>query len=224
MANLSLYTTYLSILVQLLAGVVGGYALTKHVAPEDAALQTALRLEMVVQAIELGFYVCLIYHFDVATMAATRYGDWFFTTPLMLVSFLLYFKYEDYRARGVDTTTVLHDFGRDDGVVIAKVVLSNAIMIVVGYLGERGIVDKMFATISGFIAMAYAFHTMYVHAASKSAIGMRLFSFVAIVWSLYGVAYVFPDVPKNIALNGLDVVAKNVFGAYLSYKILATAE
>lgn len=221
MENLVRYTTFLSIFVQLLTGVVGGYALTKVVPPEHAALQISLTIEMLVQAIELGFYVWLVYHFDVATMAATRYFDWIFTTPLMLVALLLYFKYEEYRTRGMDTTKVWRDFLRDDGIVIAKVVVSNALMILLGYLGEKGVVDKMFATISGFIAMAYAFYTMYVHAASNSAIGMRVFSFVAVVWSLYGVAYVFPDAPKNIALNGLDVVAKNIFGAYLSYKVLS---
>lgn len=114
MENLVRYTTFLSIFVQLLTGVVGGYALTKVVPPEHAALQISLTIEMLVQAIELGFYVWLVYHFDVATMAATRYFDWIFTTPLMLVSLLLYFKYEDHLARGVDTTNVWQDFLRDD--------------------------------------------------------------------------------------------------------------
>ena len=221
MEDLVRYTTFLSIFVQLLTGVVGGYALTTVVPPEHAALKTSLTIEMVVQAIELGFYVWLVYHFDVATMAATRYFDWIFTTPLMLVALLLYFKYEEYRTRVMDTTNVWQDFLREDRGVIAKVLVANALMIVLGYVGEIGIVDKTLATISGFIAMAYAFYAMYVHLASKSAIGIRLFYFVSIVWSLYGVAYVFPDAPKNMALNGLDVVAKNIFGAYLSYKVLS---
>jgi hypothetical protein len=39
------------------------------------------------------------------------------------------------------------------------------------------------------------------------------------VWNLYGVAFFFNPVWKNIIFNGLDVVAKNFFGVYLFYKI-----
>jgi hypothetical protein len=40
------------------------------------------------------------------------------------------------------------------------------------------------------------------------------------VWGMYGVAAVMPDVPKNNTLNLLDIVAKNFFGVFLSFKAM----
>ena len=61
--------------------------------PEHQALRTSLIIEMVVQVIELGFYIWLITRFCVQTMASTRYYDWILSTPLMLLSIMIYFKY-----------------------------------------------------------------------------------------------------------------------------------
>lgn len=218
--NLVVYTTLLSIAIQLFTGIFGMYGLTKSIPSEDQALKTSLAIEMIVQAIELLFYVWVFFHFNVSTMAATRYFDWIFTTPLMLFSLMLYFMYEDYRERGVDTTTVWQDFMKEHQAAIATVLASNTLMIVLGYLGEVSTISKATATITGFLFFAIAFYVMYVHFASKSIVGTRLFSIVGSVWSLYGVVYLFPEAHKNIALNGLDVVAKNLFGTYLAYKVV----
>lgn len=221
------YTTVLSIAVQLATGGYGVYGLTKSVPLEHEALKTSLTIEMVVQAIELIFYVWVIFHLHVPTMAATRYRDWIFTTPLMLLSLMLYFSYEEYRERGVDTTTVWQDFWKEDRAAIATVLVSNTLMIIFGYLGEVGMISKMNATITGFASFAVAFYVMYDHFASKSAVGTQLFSIIGFVWSLYGVVYLFPAAyaaQKNIALNGLDVVAKNLFGTYLAYKVVTISK
>jgi bacteriorhodopsin len=217
------YTTVLSIAVQLATGIYGVYGLTKSVPVEHQALKTSLTIEMVVQLIEFIFYVWVIFHLHVPTMAATRYRDWIFTTPLMLFSLMLYFMYEEYREGGVDTTTVWQDFTKEHRAAIATVLVSNILMIIFGYLGEVGTISKINATILGFVFFGIAFYVMYDHFASKSAVGTRLFSIIGPVWGLYGVVYLFPTpfaAHKNIALNGLDVVAKNLFGTYLAYKVV----
>jgi hypothetical protein len=93
---------------------------------------------MVVQAIELGFYIWLISHFSVLMMAATRHRDWIFSTPLMLFSAVLYFKYEDYRERSVDTIAVWQDFVRDDKSAIAMVLGGKAVLGVVAWSSGIG--------------------------------------------------------------------------------------
>lgn len=217
------YTTVLSIAVQVATGIYGVIGLTKSLPPEHQALKTSLTIEMVVQAIELIFYVWVIFHLNVPTMAATRYRDWIFTTPLMLFSLMLYFLYEDYRERGLDTTTVWQDFMTEHRAAIATVLASNTLMIVFGYLGEVGTISKMNGSITGFGAFAIAFYVIYDRFASKSVVGTRLFKIIVSIWSLYGVVYFLPAAHKNIALNGLDVVAKNLFGTYLAYKVVTTS-
>lgn len=218
-----LHTTYISIAIQVLMGAVGAYGLTQKVAPEHRALQTSLHIEMAVQVIELGFYVWLVTRFSVATMASVRYYDWVLSTPLMLLSLMIYFKYEEYRERGLDSSTIVwRDFLHDNRAAIAQVLGANLIMILFGYLGEIGTLQRAVATLGGFGAFAAAFYTMYAHFASTSVVGTQLFSVNAVIWGLYGVAYIFPDAPKNIALNALDVVAKNIFGLYLAHKVIQT--
>jgi bacteriorhodopsin len=213
-------TTYVSIAVQMTTGLFGVYGLKRAVDPEHEALKNSLQFEMAAQAIALAFYFWLIFHFNVPTMAATRYRDWAFSTPLMLFAVMLYFKYEDYRERGVDTSTVWQDFLRDNSLAIAVVLVCNGLMLASGYLGETGMIDKKVALILGFVAFAIAFYVIYAEFASKSEVGTRVFSVIAFVWGLYGAVYFFPAIPKNMALNGLDVVAKNMFGLYLTHKVV----
>ena len=90
-------------------------------------------------------------------------------------------------------------------------------MLLFGYLGELGVIDKYTATVSGFIGFAYAFNIIYTDYARKSKIGKKLFNFLVTVWGLYGVVYLLNDTLKNNAFNMLDIVAKNFFGLYLSF-------
>ncbi len=218
--KLVVYTTYTSIAIQLLTGIVGVYGLTKEVGPEHQALKSALNIEMAVQLIEFAFYLWLVSAFHLPSMGATRYYDWILTTPLMLVSVMLYFKYEEYHEKALDTSTVEHDFWRDHKAAIAVALVGNLAMIVLGYLGEVGKMNLVVATVLGFAAFGVTFYTMYTRLASKSVVGTRLFAIMAVVWGLYGVVYVLPAAEKNIALNGLDVVAKNMFGLYLANKVI----
>ena len=225
LTSVVLCTTYASIVVQVLTGLVGAYGLVTVVPPEHRALQTSLQIEMAMQAIELGFYFWIVEHFDVATMGATRYRDWIFTTPLMLFSLMLYFKYEEQLGKGHDTTALTWQrFLQDNKAAVAAVLVGNTLMLVSGYLGEVGTIPKPVATFAGFAAFAYTFHTAYIHFASTTVVGSRLLQVIAAVWGLYGVASVLPAAHKNIAYNGLDVVAKNLFGVYLAHKILSRTQ
>ena len=45
-----------------------------------------------------------------------------------------------------------------------------------------------------------------------------------IIWSLYGVAAMFPTIIKNIFYNILDIISKNFYGLYLFSKVRAMAK
>jgi bacteriorhodopsin len=46
-----------------------------------------------------------------------------------------------------------------------------------------------------------------------------LFWYFFSVWSIYGIAALFPYKEKNISYNILDLFSKNFFGLFLSYKV-----
>jgi hypothetical protein len=48
------------------------------------------------------------------------------------------------------------------------------------------------SVVLGFAAYGLAFSTMWLRLASESDMGKRLFSIIAGVWALYGIAFVFP--------------------------------
>lgn len=227
MTKLVSQTAHASIVVQVLTGIFSAYALfVPSVPPEHRALKTSLAIEMIVQGIEFIFYAWLIHglvhqKIDVSKMAAVRYYDWFWTTPLMLFSTMLYFKYEESRKRDLDTTKLSWlDFLRDHWGQVAMVLGGNFLMILLGYAGEVGQISRLWASIWGFAAFIFSFSVMYVHFASKTILGTIVFSIMAVVWALYGVVYGLPAAKQNSALNILDIVAKNMFGLYLTVKVL----
>jgi hypothetical protein len=98
---------------------------------------------------------------------------------------------------------------------VVTVVVSNFMMLLFGYLGEIGVMERTMALIIGFLFFAFSFYTIYTNFAVKSDVGKRMFGLLVTVWAIYGIAYMFPTVQKNITYNGLDIVAKNFFGVYL---------
>lgn len=214
-----LQSTYTSLWAQLGTGTLGVLGLLQDVPPEHQPLQTALKIEMFVQMIELGFYVWFVQRFHLQTMAQNRYLDWFISTPLMLISLMIYFDYEYKQQEGIDTTDSVRQLFRDQRQTIATVLAANAAMLAFGYAGEMGWMSKTWSSVFGFLAFALTFSTVW-QSASKSRNGRLLFPVTAGVWALYGVAATFPVSAKNIAFNGLDVIAKNLFGVFLSVKLL----
>ena len=95
----------------------------------------------------------------------------------------------------------------------------NLLMLLSGLLGEFNIISKEMATFVGFIFFGDVFYTIYKNFTDNDTINIGLFLFTVIVWSFYGVAYLFDDNSKNIAYNLLDVVAKNFYGVFLLYQI-----
>jgi bacteriorhodopsin len=214
-------TKIISFFVQIFAGILGIYSLFSKIPLKDFAVLQSLRIEMFVQLIQISMYIWLIFNFHVPSMALTRYIDWIITTPLMLLSLMLYFKYEKNIEENKNTDNLLYDFLNENIYIYFIVFISNLIMLLFGLLGEINYISKKNATIGGFFALLITLSTIYEKLASKSKKSMYIFIPFSIVWSLYGIAYILDDIPKNIFYNILDVIAKNFFGIFLSIKVLS---
>lgn len=212
-------TTDLSILIQVVTTLAGIIGLFKKISPQYQILQQILGLETFVQIVELFFYVVFIRGSQLVNMAEVRYFDWFITTPTMLVTSAVYYQYEKYIHEKRGETFTLVEFLEKHQKVLLLIVLLNALMLVFGYLGEIRLLSKFSSGLGGFVFFYYCFYLLYDHFGKYSPIGNNLFFVMFAIWNLYGVAFFFNPVWKNITFNGLDIIAKNFFGVYLFYKI-----
>lgn len=204
-------TVYASIFVQLTIGAVDYVGLTYKVPEQHQILYNALVLETIVQTVEFVFYIWVLGRLNLETMAIDRYKDWFFTTPVMLFTTLLYMKYTS----NPNKIVTLKEFVANNKPEIVTIVLGNLSMLFFGYMGEIGQMSLLSATFWGFLGYAFTFWFIYVNYAQYSKAGTTLFWFFAITWSVYGLVYLLPALPKNIAYNFLDIIAKNFYGLYL---------
>ena len=129
-----------------------------------------------------------------------RYIDWFITTPMMLLVLSLVLSFNS------KTHIKLHWF-------LVSIVF-NYLMLYTGYLGETGTLNKMTSQLLGFIAFLITFGVIYIQYLLPrfNYDNLIIFGIVLVVWSLYGVAFNFTEVNKNIAYNYLDLISKCFIG------------
>jgi bacteriorhodopsin len=212
----------ISLIVQLLVGIIDYLAIDLEISQKDEFLKDLLRVELFVQGIEFIFYIWLIYYFSQVSQNITpfRYIDWSITTPLMLIT-LSGFLYHD----GTKETR-LTDFIVNHTGSIVKIVLLNAAMLLFGLIGEFGLLSPYTSTALGFIPFILNFK--YIKEtflpSSEDKFKNALFYLFVFFWSLYGVFAVMSYTVKNTGYNILDIFAKNFFGLFLAYVIWAKSK
>ena len=151
--------------------------------------------------------------------------DWFITTPTMILSTITFMDYiRRKEAQPVDRKTQevtnLWTFLRDNWKSTTLILVSNVIMLLMGFLHEMGIVDIWTSTMVGFVAFGSVFYEMRTSFANSHAINEYLWTYMVSTWGMYGVAALFPNIIKNTAYNLLDIVSKNFYSVFLTTYIL----
>jgi hypothetical protein len=216
--NIVSKTVYFSLLVQIITTIVSLKGVTYNLKENDNILKDILILETVVQAIEACFYIWVILALsNLKIMSSRRYYDWFLTTPTMLfalICFMVYF----HKKTEINSTTEemsLENIYHENSNIINKILASNAIMLLLGYLGELNIISKVTGFLGGTFFLLYAFYYIYVTFVQEHSINKYLFWFNFILWSGYGIAYLLSHENKNNVYNILDVFAKNINGLFI---------
>lgn len=213
------YTIYFSLCVQITTTILSLDGLKYDLDDKDIILKDILRLEALVQFIETGFYIWVISSItELDKITPRRYIDWYITTPTMLISTIIFMKYE--KEKKENNKIEFWDFLSENKENIKTIVILNIGMLTCGLLAELGYGNKYFLVFLGFIFFAYLFQHIYKHYAIESDEGLKLFYFLTIVWGLYGVAALMSLQNKNIAYNLLDIVSKNFYGLFIYNKIL----
>jgi len=214
------HTIYLSLVIQIVTTLISLHGFYIKLDDKDSILKDVLAIEAIVQFIETFFYVWVILALkQIENMTRRRYIDWTITTPIMLISTIIFMEFKYNREHDGEKIT-LKKFLMDKKYDIFKIVIFNGLMLLFGYLGETGVISKYIGIPIGFIFFILSFKIIYENYAKKTKVGYNLFLFVFIVWSIYGVAAMMPTPYKNISYNILDIVAKNFYGLYIYYKIL----
>lgn len=215
--NLLTISSYSSLIIQFVTGIVGLYGNSHKLDKKDEILKSALKLETLVQLVEFIFYVYLVYsiHNKIVpnNITSIRYFDWMITTPTMLLSTIIYLKYNEEKEK--NKTIELFDLLKSEKNNILKILFANWMMLLFGYLGEINVIDIKYTTPIGFIFFAYMFKLLYSNYAVKTEEGLKLYWSMFFIWSLYGVAAVFDFNIKNTSYNILDIFAKNFYGIFL---------
>jgi hypothetical protein len=143
-------------------------------------------------------------------IALLRYRGWMFSTPIMIITFLLFLSSVTKIKLTVQTSIV--------------VVLLDWLMLAIGYLGELEIINRTIAVITGFIPLIIIFGIIYNTFLRNKFVFINYFLFVCFVvfWSLYGIGYMWELEPRNYLYNWLDLLSKSGFGVifaiYFLYK------
>ena len=210
------WSLYASLFAQWTTLVLNAWSFSLPLSTSDEILRTILSIETFVQVIELIFYTWYSTHFaTVAEATFYRYHDWVITTPLMLLSTMVYYEYRNTP----DEIVTMESFWERHKHSVIIVFGFNLMMLAFGYAFERNLLDIVTSTLLGFVGFAGSFYVIWDAFASKSPENFPLFAFMFIVWSLYGIAALLTPTWKNVSYNILDVVAKNFYGVFLSYLI-----
>lgn len=201
-----------SLIIQGTVGIIDYLAINVEIQSKDELLKDLLKVELVVQIIEFMFYVWLIFYFKKSqNITPFRYLDWAITTPLMLISLSAFLNHDEQASR-------LSDFLTEHKDSVTKIVLLNASMLLFGFIGELGYLNKYVSTALGFVPFALNFKYIkdtFLHSEDISKI--FIYYWFVVVWGMYGVFAVMNYTIKNTGYNILDIFSKNVFGLFLAY-------
>ena len=214
------FSTNLSIIIQIVTGLVSMQGIFIKLPKKHIVLNEILLLETLVQGVELFFYMYFLKSMastNLQNMASVRYFDWAITTPTMLLTTIVYFKYQEYLEKNIDKTLTFWDFVKENKENIIIIFVCNFLMLLFGYLGEKNIIDMTTSLLYGFIFFGITFNNIYKNYALKSTSSIKIFYFILSIWGLYGVAALLNPYQKNNIFNILDIFEKNFFGLYLFY-------
>lgn len=163
---------------------------------EDEIHRLKLHISSIVTFIASCHYYLMIT--SPTKIISYRYLDWFFTTPLLLIDLCL-------------TYRIL------DPTLITELLIYNALMLGVGFLGEIGVINKWLACFLGFIPLILLFRKIWINMEDTIA-NRHLFRIFLAVWSMYGVIYLVSNLDaRNLSYNILDIISKAGFAIYLYY-------
>lgn len=239
MVNIGIHNTMtISIFLQLITIIINLFVLFKPVSGINILLNQLLIFEFIVQFIEIIFYSWMTSNLSIIkNITQIRYYDWMITTPTMLVTLIIYLIYlklssesndhqisKNFNNDFTDNKEYIPDYNAwelllENKYTIFIILCLNWVMLLFGYLGEIKFISTNMSVLLGFIPFLIYYYLIYIYYAQFTSSGITIFYYFFIVWGTYGIAALLPYKMKNIFYNFLDLLSKNFFGLFLSYKL-----
>ena len=218
--NIIYITGVLSLIVQIITGVIDYYVLSQDTPHELDLLKQLLLTEFIVQIVEGTFYVWMVVNFTtISNITRFRYYDWAITTPTMLITYSLFLIYLKNKQDKKEPKGMI-ELVKENWKALLPIIILNGLMLLCGYMGETKALPMITANMLGFIPFIIYFAIIYNNFAKDFYMGRLTFIVFFGLWLLYGVAAFFPYALKNATYNILDLFAKNFFGIFLAILIL----
>jgi hypothetical protein len=198
-------TAVASLVVQLV--IFGVTSVTFFVPmPKDdrVDIEPIVALELSSQLVETLWYTTVVCRYR-SILTWTRYLDWVVSTPMMILSTVLFFFHRRDRA--------VWDVLREP--VLYATLALNWGMLLFGFLVERGALEPACGLPLGSLCFVASFLLMRHLLDGGDGPSVGLYAIMFAVWALYGVAATLSEVKKNVMYNGLDIVSKNFYGLFL---------
>jgi bacteriorhodopsin len=141
---------------------------------------------------------------DFTVIDRLRYKGWMITTPIMLIVLCLFLQ---------DATKIIIN-----PYTIIFIIILDYIMLLFGYLGELKFINRLYAMILGFIPFLIIFYIIFMKFIFKrfNLFNYVIFGIYFIIWTGYGISYIFEEKTKNILTNIFDGISKGVVALLLS--------
>lgn len=224
MDHLIYQTGFISLIIQLITGIIGIVGIFIPLSSPDKILNNIISIEMVVQFIEFIFYLWLMLSIYAKNINITsfRYIDWFITTPIMLTTIIFFFAYQSNldKFKDKEGNVTIKEIIKKEYKTIIPILIFNFLMLLFGLLGELGILNKYISLMLGTFFFLLSFYSLYKNYVALSKKNNNIFYFIFIIWAIYGIVYLLPYNYRNASYNILDIFSKNVYGLFLFYKIL----
>ena len=140
-----------------------------------------------------------------ADITRLRYYDWFCTTPLLLLTLVMFFAYQTGKPVVFSRYMILF--------------VCNFLMLSAGYAGETGAIDRNVGGAIGFVffgLLVLALMQGFVLGTEIDMLEKVILSVFITVWAAYGAVYYIEDLGlRNRIMNVLDVIAKIFIGIML---------
>ena len=203
MPTLVYRTAAASLAMQLAIGAVTASALFLPPPEGESGITTVVAVEAVSQAIEFAWYAVAVARRK-AILTWTRYIDWFFSTPVMIVSTMMFF----FVRSGKEVGGVLSSPALYVSLALNWAMLACGLAV---ELGKSPLYGVVFVGSVFFVASFVSLATQVPEDRLSEGVFYAMFA----VWALYGVAALFSDTAKNVSYNALDIVSKNFYGVFL---------
>jgi bacteriorhodopsin len=185
---------------------MGMLAATAFFFLEVGNVSAGWRTSVIVAGLVTGIaFIHYMYMRDVWVMTGEsptvyRYIDWLITVPLQMVEFFL----------------ILAAVGKANSGMFWRLLIGSVVMLVGGYLGEAGYINKMLGFVIGMAGWIYILYEIFSGEAGKAAAksgnkalvtafgAMRMI--VTVGWAIYPLGYVFGYLTGGVDANTLNVI------------------